>query len=88
MPTVQGIAEYINVSSGYLSDLLRSLTGQNTKQHIQNKLIEKAKEKLTTTGLSVNEIAFELGYEHPQSFNKFFKAKTNLAPLEFRKRYN
>ena len=56
------------MSSGYLSDMLRSLTGQNTQQHIHNKLIEKAKEKLSTTNLSVSEIAYELGFEHPQSF--------------------
>lgn len=88
LPTVQLIAEHLNISSSYLSDMLRSLTGQNTQQHIHNKLIEKAKEKLAITELSINEIAYELGYEHPQSFSKFFKAKTSLTPLKFRQSLN
>lgn len=84
LPTVQFIAESLNVSPNYLSGLLKVLTGQSTQQHIHDKLIEKAKEKLSTTDLSVSEIAYELGFEHPQSFSKFFKSKTNLPPLEFR----
>jgi AraC family transcriptional activator of pobA len=51
-------------------------------------LIEKAKEKLSTTALSVSEIAYGLGFEHPQSFSKLFKTKTNLSPLEFRASFN
>jgi AraC-like DNA-binding protein len=88
LPTVQYIADTLNVSPGYLSGLLKSLTGQSTQQHIHNKLLEKAKEKLSTTELSVSEIAYELGFEHPQSFNKLFKSKTNLSPLEFRQSFN
>jgi len=88
LPTVQHIAEQLNVSPNYLSSLLKVLTGQSTQQHIHNKLIEKAKEKLSTTGLSVSEIAYELGFEHPQSFSKLFKTKTNLSPLEFRESFN
>lgn len=88
LPTVQYIADSLNVSPGYLSGLLKALTGQSTQQHIHEKLIEKAKEKLSTTGLSVSEIAYELGFEHPQSFNKLFKTKTNLSPLEFRQSFN
>ena len=67
---------------------MKSLTGQSTQQHIHEKLIEKAKEKLSTTNLSVNEIAYELGFEHPQSFSKLFKSKTNFSPLEFRSSFN
>jgi len=88
LPTVQYIAETLNVSPNYLSELLKTLTGQSTQQHIHNNLIEKAKEKLSTTGLSVSEIAYELGFEHPQSFSKLFKIKTNLSPLEFRQSFN
>lgn len=88
LPTVQYIAETLNVSPNYLSGLLKVLTGQSTQQHIHNKLIEKAKEKLSTTTLSVSEIAYELGFEHPQSFSKLFKIKTNLSPLEFRQSFN
>ena len=84
LPSVQYIAKALNVSPNYLSDLLKVLTGQSTQQHIHEKLIEKAKEKLSTTSLSVSEIAYGLGFEHPQSFSKLFKTKTNFSPLEFR----
>jgi AraC family transcriptional activator of pobA len=88
IPTVQYLSEKLNISPSYLSDMLRSLTGQNAQQHIHHKLIEKAKEKLSTTSLSVSEVAYELGFEHPQSFSKLFKTKTNLSPLEFRRSFN
>jgi AraC family transcriptional activator of pobA len=88
LPTVQFVAGALNVSPNYLSDLLKVLTGQSTQQHIHDKLIEKAKEKLSTTDLSVSEIAYELGFEHPQSFSKLFKTKTSLSPLKFRHSFN
>jgi AraC family transcriptional activator of pobA len=88
LPTVQYIADKLNVSPNYLSVLLKTLTGQSTQQHIHDKLIEKAKDKLSTTNLSVSEIAYELGFEHSQSFSKLFKSKTNLSPLEFRHSFN
>lgn len=88
LPTVQHMADVLNVSPNYLSGLLKVLTGQSTQQHIHNKLIEKAKEKLSSTNLSVSEIAYELGFEHSQSFSKLFKTKTNLSPLEFRHSFN
>ncbi|MDN3654265.1 helix-turn-helix transcriptional regulator [Ferruginibacter paludis] len=88
LPTVQYIAESLNVSPSYLSGLLKVFTGQSTQQHIHDKLIEKAKEKLSTTNLSVSEIAYQLGFEHPQSFSKFFKTKTQLSALEFRQSFN
>ncbi|TCC99904.1 helix-turn-helix domain-containing protein [Pedobacter psychroterrae] len=86
--TVQYIAAQMNLSPNYLSDLLRVHTGQNTQQHIHEKLIAKAKEKLSTTSLSVSEIAYALGFEHAQSFSTLFKKKTNLSPLEFRQAFN
>lgn len=88
LPTVQHIASELNISIKYLSSLLKQLTGQTTQQHIHEKLIEKAKEKLSTTALSISEIAYELGFEHSQSFSKLFKAKTNQSPLQFRESFN
>lgn len=88
LPTVESIAEQLHLSPHYLSDLLRSLTGKSAQQHIQEKLIEKAKEYLTITNLSVAEIAYQLGFEYPQSFNKLFKKKMNVSPLEFRQTFN
>jgi AraC-like DNA-binding protein len=68
--------------------MLRSLTGQNAQQHIHTKLIEKAKELLSTTSLTISEVAYQLGFEHPQSFSKFFKTKSSVSPLEFRQSFN
>lgn len=88
MPTVHDLADSLNVSPSYLSDMLRSLTGQNAQQHIHQKLVEKAKEILSTSSLSVAEIAYQLGFEHPQSFSRLFKTKTNLSPQAFRQSFN
>lgn len=86
--TVNHIAGLMNLSPNYLSDLLRVHTGQNTQQHIHEKLIEKAKEKLSTTNLSISEIAYALGFEHAQSFSTLFKKKTDMSPMEFRHTFN
>lgn len=88
LPTVQYVADQLKISSGYLSDLLRSLIGQNAQQYIRGKVIEKAKERLTNTNLTVAEIAYELGFEHPQSFSKMFRLRTGLSPLEFRNSFD
>ncbi len=88
LPSVQALADQLNVSANYLSAMLKSLTGLNAQQHIHEKLIEKAKEKLSTTNLTVSEIAYELGFEHSQSFSKLFKSKTNQSPNAFRAEFN
>ena len=88
LPSVQHIADQLHVSAHYLSDLLRSLTGLNTQQHIHNMIIENAKEILSTTNYSVSEIAYQLGFDYPQSFSRLFKSKTKLTPLQFRQSFN
>ncbi|MCE3074345.1 helix-turn-helix domain-containing protein [Chryseobacterium gwangjuense] len=88
LPTVDFLASELHLSAHYLSDMLRNLTGQNAQQHIHEKLIEKAKEYLTTTGFSVSEVAYQLGFEHSQSFNKLFKKKTNTTPLSYKQSFN
>ncbi|BEV03504.1 helix-turn-helix transcriptional regulator [Chryseobacterium gambrini] len=88
LPSVQYLSEQLHVSPNYLRDMLKSLTGQSTQQHIHHKIIEQAKVILTSTNLSVGEIAYQLGFEHSQSFNKLFKIKTNLTPKEFRASFN
>jgi AraC-like DNA-binding protein len=82
--TANHIASELAMSTHYLSDLLRNLTGLNTQQHIHAYLIERAKSLLLTTRLSVNEIAFSLGFEYPQYFSRLFKSKTGQTPIEFR----
>ncbi|MFD2434639.1 helix-turn-helix domain-containing protein [Mesonia maritima] len=88
LPTVQYISDALNISPNYLSNLLKSLTGQSTQQHIHDKLISEAKQKLSISNQSISEISYQLGFEHSQSFSKLFKAKTHLSPLEFRKSFN
>ncbi len=84
LPSAQAIAAYLDVSQRYLSDMLRSLTGKTTQQHIHLWLIDRAKQMLNQTELSTSEIAYQLGFEHPQSFNKLFKQKTGLSPAMFK----
>jgi AraC-like DNA-binding protein len=88
LPTVQFVADELQLSSRYLSDLLRSVSGQNTQQFIHDKLIEKAKEYIAKGTFSISEIAYKLGFEHPQSFNKLFKKKTNISPIVFQELFN
>jgi AraC family transcriptional activator of pobA len=88
IPGVSYFADKLNLSNNYLSDMLRSVTGQSAQQHIQQKLIAKAKALLSSTELSVSEIAYQLGFEYPQSFSKLFKNKTSKTPREFRALYN
>lgn len=82
--TANDIASQLAMSTHYLSDLLRNITGMNTQQHIHAFLIERAKSLLLTTSLSINEIAFSLGFEYPHYFSRLFKSKTGQTPVEFR----
>lgn len=88
LPTAHFLSEQLHLSSKYLSDCLKQLTGQTAQQIIHEKLIAKVKELLSSTELSVSEIAYALGFEFPQSLNKLFKNKTKLTPLEFRASFN
>ncbi|MBV7531591.1 AraC family transcriptional regulator [Chitinophaga sp. sic0106] len=88
LPSVQYFCDQLHISPNYLSNMLRSLTGKSTQQHMQDMLIEKSKELLTTTNLTVAEIAYLFGFGYPQSFNKLFKHKTNYTPLAYRKLFN
>lgn len=88
LPSVKAVAEKLNVSQHYLSDMLKGITGKTALQHIHDKVIEKAKNQLATTGLTVSEISYRLGFEYPQSFSKLFKNKTSMSPVEFRQGLN
>lgn len=87
IPSVQNVADELHLTPNYLSSMLKSLTGQSTQQHIHNKLISKAKQELSTSFLSVSEIAYNLGFEQLASFTKLFKNKTKMSPSEFRKSF-
>lgn len=88
LPTVQWVADQINLSPNYLSNLLKTFTGQSTQQHIHDKILELAKEQLSTTYQPISSIAYNLGFENPASFTRLFKSKTDLSPLDFRRRFN
>ncbi|MFB9324688.1 helix-turn-helix domain-containing protein [Paenibacillus aurantiacus] len=88
LPTVQYLSGKLNVSPNYLSDMLRKTTGQSAQKHIHNKLIEQAKDYLVTSTLTVSEIAYLMGFEHPQSFSKLFKSKTNQSPMDYRNSFH
>jgi AraC family transcriptional activator of pobA len=88
LPTAGYLAQKLNVSPKYLNDCLKQVTGQTTQQLIHDKLIEQAKDLLASTELSISEIAYQLGFEYSQSFNKLFKNKTNQTPNEYRLFFN
>jgi AraC-like DNA-binding protein len=84
LPTVKYLSDQLNLSPGYLGDLLKKETGRNAQDHIHFYLIEEAKNRLIGTDKSVSEIAYTLGFDYPQYFNKLFKQKTGKTPIEFR----
>lgn len=87
LPTVHYLSNELNISPSYLSDMLRNTTGQSAQKYIQRLIIDKAKDLLSTSTMSIKEIAYELGFEYPQSFSKMFKKKTNTTPLKYRALY-
>lgn len=85
LPTVKECGEEMCLSSNYLSDLLKKETGKNTQEYIHLYLIDRAKNMLLNTNDSINEIAYDLGFEYPDYFSKLFKKKTGVSPGNFRK---
>jgi len=83
-PSIQFLAEQVNLSANYLSDLLKKETGRNTKEHINLFVVEKAKTSLLNTQSNVSEIAYDLGFNYPHYFSRMFKKETGLTPQEYR----
>jgi AraC-like DNA-binding protein len=84
LPSVGYCAGQLNLSPSYLSDLLKKETGKSTIEHIHYKLVDKAKHLLLNSDNTIREVAFQLGFEYPQHFNKLFKKHTGMSPKEFR----
>ena len=84
IPTVTYCGETLNMSPKYLSDLLKKETGNNAKTHIDDFLMNRAKNHLLSSTRSVSEIAYGLGFEYSQHFSKMFKVKTGMSPSEYR----
>lgn len=84
LPTVSYFADLSNLSSNYFGDLIKHFTGNSTQQHIQKYLLQKAKQKLRQSDLSISEIAYSLGFAYPTYFTRFFKKEVGLTPTAFR----
>lgn len=84
LPSVRYCAEQIHISANYLGDLLRKETGKSAQDHIQQKVIDIAKERIFEPGKSLSEIAFDLGFKYPQHFTRMFKKSVGYTPSEFK----
>lgn len=84
LPDVKYFAAKLNLSPNYLSDLLNKYTGKTTQEHIHLQLVDKAKSLLWGSEMSISEIAYGLGFEHPSHFTKLFKSKIGKSPTAFR----
>ncbi len=84
LPTVKYCADRLNLSPNYFGDLIKKETGIGPLDHIQLKIIEIAKQKVFNTSKSIGEIAYELGFKHPQHFSRMFKKSTGYTPNEYK----
>ena len=84
LPTVKYCADQLHLSANYFGDLIKKETGKSAQEHIQLKLIDSAKERIFDTSKSVSEIAYELGFKHPQHFSRMFKKSTGYTPNEYK----
>lgn len=84
LPSVAYCAEELHLSANYFGDLIKKETGKSAQEYIQNKIIDVAKNKILGNNLSVNEIAYELGFKYPQHFSRLFKQRVGYTPNEYR----
>ena len=84
LPTVQYCADKLCLSPNYFSDLLKKETGSTALHFIHDKSIEIAKTELASTDDTVNEIAYNLGFQYPQHFTRLFKKEVGYTPNEYR----
>ncbi|WET71824.1 helix-turn-helix domain-containing protein [Sphingobacterium sp.] len=84
LPTVAYFAERSHLSVNYFGDLIKHFTGKPPLEHIHQYIIQIAKERLRQTKLTVNEIAYDLGFEYPTYFTRFFRSKTGISPKAYR----
>lgn len=84
-PTVAWCAEQFHLSASYFGDMVHKEAGITAQSFIQQKIIEKAKLLLTNDAMSINEIAFQLGFDYPNHFSRFFRSKVGITPTSYRK---
>lgn len=84
VPPIQAFADEAHLSQHYFSDLIKKETGRSPKDHINDYIVEQAKNKLIGSELSISEIAYDLGFNYPHYFTRLFKSKTGQTPVEYR----
>lgn len=84
LPSIQHFADKAHLSAHYFSDLLKKETGRTPKDHINEFVVEKAKNLILSTEQPISEIAYDLGFNYPHYFSRIFKAKTGFTPKEYR----
>lgn len=86
-PSIQYLADEVNLSANYLSDLLKKETGRNTKEHINHFVVDRAKTILLNSEDNVSEIAYDLGFNYPHYFSRMFKKETGMTPQKYREQH-
>ena len=84
LPSVAYCADALHLSSNYFGDLIKKETGKSAQEHIQNKILDVAKNKIFGSDKTVNEVAYELGFKYPQHFTRYFKQHVGQTPNEYR----
>lgn len=84
IPTIQYMADRLCLSPGYLGDLIKQATGINASKYIQRMIIQEAK-NLLSSGQSISQTAYSLGFGYPQHFTRFFKREEGITPKEYLK---
>ena len=84
LPSVAYFADKCCLSTGYFGTLVKTETGRTAKDLINDRIMSKAKELLSSDTLSVTQISQRLGFEYPQHFVRFFKALTGKTPTQWR----
>ena len=82
--SISSIADTFDVSVAYVSYLFKNETGENLSDYVWNLRLEKAKELLLTTDMSVDNISVSVGYVSTSSFRRKFKQDMGVTPSEFR----
>ena len=84
LPSVKYFADKVYLTPNYFGDLIKKETGKSAQEYIQLKVIERAKDRLMNSNLTISEIAYELGFQYPQHFSRVFKQHTGATPNQYR----
>lgn len=85
LPTVKYFADKVFLSPNYFGDLIKKETGKTAQEYIQTRLIDAAKEMIAGSDKTMSQIAYELGFQYSQHFNRLFKKNVGYTPNEYRR---